>query len=83
MNASLTAETLAPASILGNRVEFGAKGVVSGAADAVGGRVAAPVASFAREAAGDDRTGLVAALLVASAIVGAALGALPPRRQEA
>ena len=81
MSASLTAEALSPVSALGSRAEFGVKGVISGAADAVGGRV--PVASFARAVADDDRTGLVAALFVASAIVGAALGAIAPRHREA
>jgi hypothetical protein len=85
MSASLTAgaQALSPVSTLGSRAESGVKGVVAGAADAVGGRVVAPATSFARVAAGDDRTGLVAALFVASAMVGAALGAVAPRRRTA
>jgi hypothetical protein len=83
VGASLGAEALSPVSALGNRIGFGVKGAVADAADAVGGRLAAPLSPFVRGAAvSDDRTGLVATLFVASAIVGAALGALAPRRQQ-
>ena len=79
MTASFVTNAISPASALGSRAPFGVKGVVSGAADAVGGRVVSPATAFAREATGSDRTLLVAALLTASAAIGAVLGAIGPR----
>jgi hypothetical protein len=78
--ASLAAERISGA-VRGDRARFGVRGVASRAADAAGGRIAPPAAPLAGTAAGDDRTRLVAMLLAASAIIGAALGALGPRRQ--
>jgi hypothetical protein len=82
MNASLTASATSSASALGNRAQFGVGGVVSGAADAAGGRFTQPVASVVSGGANnDDRTPLVALLFACSAIIGAVVGAIGPRRQ--
>jgi hypothetical protein len=78
--ASLAAERISGA-VRGDRARFGVGGVASGAANAAGGRIALPAAPLAGTAAGDDPTRIVAMLLAASAIIGAALGALGPRRQ--
>jgi hypothetical protein len=84
VNASLTAGAASQASALGSRDQFGVGGVVSGAADAVGGRLTQPVASIVPGNDGsDDRTGLVALLFTCSAIIGAVAGAIAPRRQRA
>jgi MYXO-CTERM domain-containing protein len=81
-NASLTASATSPANALGSRAQFGVGGVVSGAADAAGGHFTEPVASVVPGGDGsDDRTPLVALLFACSAIIGAAIGAIGPRRQ--
>ncbi|MDP9256091.1 MAG: hypothetical protein M3Q31_05995 [Actinomycetota bacterium] len=80
MSASPTTDAL---SAVGDRARFGVRGAISGAVGAAGGSEAPPAASLAREAAGSDRTGLVAALLLVSAIIGAALGAIGPRERGA
>jgi hypothetical protein len=77
-NVALTTEAITPASVLGGRARFGVEGVLSGAED-VGGRILPPAASLAGDAAGEDRTRLVALLFAAAAAIGAALGALAPR----
>jgi hypothetical protein len=82
-SAALTTDPLSPLSAVGSRARFGVRGAVSGTFDAAGGRLAPPAASLAREAAGNDRTGLVTALFLASAIIGAVLGAIPPRERRA
>jgi len=85
MNASLTAGTAGAtpsASALGSRTQFGVGGVVSGAADAAGGRFTQPIASVVPSGdTSDDRTPLVALLFACSAIIGAVVGAIGPRRQ--
>jgi hypothetical protein len=81
VGASLTTASVEPLSVLGSRAGFGVRGAISGPVDALGGRASRPAATVAR-AAGQDRTGLVAALCAASAIVGAALGALRTRNER-
>jgi translation initiation factor IF-2 len=80
LTSSLHVEPIARARALGGRASFGVAGAVSGAAEAVGGRVSPASASFVR-APGDDRTVLVMVLLTASAAMGAVLGAVVPGRR--
>ena len=82
MNASLTAGATPSASALGSRAQFGVGGVVSGATEAAGGRFTQPIASVVPSGdSNDDRTPLVALLFACSAIIGAVVGAIGPRRQ--
>jgi hypothetical protein len=85
MSAALTTDPLSPLSAVGSRAQFGVRGAVSNAVGAAGGRAAPPEASLARDAAAaaNDRTGLVTALFLVSAIIGAVLGAIAPRDREA
>jgi hypothetical protein len=78
-NASFAAGM--PESALGSRAQFDVKGVVAGPFDAAGSRISPDVASLAPGPGGSDRTGLVAALFAASAIIGGALGALGGRHR--
>jgi hypothetical protein len=82
MNASLAADQLSPSRALGSRAQFGVRGALSRVGGAAGGRAPLPLATI-RDPAGDDRTGLAALLFALSAIIGAALGAMGPRRQGA
>ena len=82
VNASLTSGATSSASALGSRAQFGVGGVVSGATDAAGGRFTQPIASVVPSGdSNDDRTPLVALLFACSAIIGAVVGAIGPRRQ--
>jgi hypothetical protein len=73
--------TTLPERALGSRAQFGVRGVVSSPIATAGGRFSPDVASFAPDAHGSDRTGLVAALFAASAVIGGALGALGGRHR--
>jgi hypothetical protein len=82
VNASPAADRLSPANALGSRAQFGVRSALAGAGGTASGRAPLPVATI-RDPAGDDRTGLAALLFALSAIIGAALGAVGPRRQGA
>jgi hypothetical protein len=82
VNASLPSDQLSPATAVGNRAQFGVRSALSGVGATAGGRAQQPVATI-HDPAGEDRTGLAAILFALSAIIGAALGAVGPRRQGA
>jgi hypothetical protein len=83
MSAALTTDPLSPLSAVGSRAQFGVRGAVSSAVGTARGRVAPPAASLALEPVGNDRTGLVAALFLASALIGGVIGAIGHRDRGA
>ena len=81
LKSSLGPASSPSALALGGRSQFGVGGVVSGAADATGGRVAPATAAIVATP-GDDRTALVMVLLAASAAIGAVVAAVTPGRRQ-
>jgi len=80
MSASMAADhVVAPAA--GARTQFGVRGALASTADADGGQ-SQPVA-FLETDVTSNRNALVAILFVISGFLGAAIGALSPRRQRA
>jgi hypothetical protein len=73
-------EMSAPGAVLGSRAQFAVEGELSAPFAAAGGR-SRSAASLLEHAAARDRTGLVAALLAASAVIGGAFGVLAARRE--
>jgi hypothetical protein len=80
VNASLQR----PGIARGRREQFDVKGAVSGPLGSAGSPAAPPALALTEGTTGGDgdRAGLVVALFTVSAMIGAAFGALSPRRHE-
>ncbi|MDX6535776.1 MAG: hypothetical protein QOD37_117, partial [Gaiellales bacterium] len=73
-----------PGIARGRREQFDVKGAVSGPLGSAGSPAAPPALALTEGTTGGDgdRAGLVVALFTVSAMIGAAFGALSPRRHE-